>query len=137
VIDRAAIDRDLVIIACAISAGIHAALAPNHLAAGVAAGVGFAAAAALLAGLAFILTQVASPRALGGAAALFGGLIVSYGLAITTGVPLLHPHPEPVDGLALFTKAVEVTGLLASADLLWRRQAAAALPLLRPKGTLA
>jgi hypothetical protein len=46
-------------------------------------------------------------------------------LAVTTGVPVLHPEPEPVDGLALFTKAVEATGL------------AAALNLLRPKGAFA
>jgi hypothetical protein len=43
---------------------------------------------------------------------------VSYGFAITTGVPVLHPDVEPVDGLALFTKAVEIAGLLASLSLL-------------------
>jgi len=52
------------------------------------------------------------------AALVFAGLIVSYGLAITTGVPVLHPDVEPVDGLALFTKAVEIAGLLASLSLL-------------------
>ncbi len=33
-ITPAAIERDLVIVACAISAGIHAALIPDHLAEG-------------------------------------------------------------------------------------------------------
>ena len=38
VIARAAVERDLVIVACAISAGIHAALIPDHLTEGMAAG---------------------------------------------------------------------------------------------------
>ena len=46
------------------------------------------------------------------------GLLVAYALAITSGVPVLHPDPEPVDRLALATKAVEVVGLLAAAHLL-------------------
>ena len=41
---------------------------------------------------------------LAAAAATLSGLLASYALAITTGVPLLQPHPEPVDGLALATK---------------------------------
>lgn len=136
-IGRAAAERDFVIVACAISAGIHAALIPDHLTEGAAAGSGFAAAAALLAALAVVLTRAVSTAALAGAAALFGGLILSYGLAVTTGLPLLHPHPEAVDGLALFTKAVELFGLVAATRLLWRRQSAPALSLHRPKGTLA
>ena len=48
-IGRAAIKRDLVIIACAISAGIHAALTPELLAEGAAAGR-LCGSAALLAG---------------------------------------------------------------------------------------
>ena len=43
-------------------------------------------------------------------------------LAITTGLPLLHPEVEPVTGLALATKAIEAAALLA------------AVRLLRPKG---
>jgi hypothetical protein len=37
----AAIERDLVIVACAISAGIHAALVPDHLNESAGAGIGF------------------------------------------------------------------------------------------------
>ena len=43
---------------------------------------------------------------------------MSYALAVTTGVPLLHPDREAVDLLALGTKAVETVGLLAAAGLL-------------------
>ena len=119
-IARAAIERDLVIVACAISAGIHAALTPDHLAEHPALGAGFAVAAALLIALAIALTRPVSVAALAGAAALFGGLLLSYALAATTGLPLLHPDPEAIDGLALFTKAVELLGLLAAVQLLRR-----------------
>jgi hypothetical protein len=60
-------------------------------------------------------------------------LLVSYALAVTTGLPVLHPETEPVDGLALATKAFELVGLLAAVSLL----RLPAFPLrLQPKGTL-
>jgi hypothetical protein len=117
--------RDLLITACAVSAGIHAALVPAHYAEGAAAGAAFAASAAVLGVLAVALTRNPSRAATAVAAATFAGLLVAYAMAITTGVPLLHPEPEPIDGLALFTKAVEVVGLVAATDLL------------RPKGVYA
>jgi len=137
VITRAAIERDLVIVACAISAGIHAALTPQHVTEGAAAGAGFAAATALLAAAAVVLTLTVGTAALAATAALFAGLLVSYGLAVTTGLPLLHPHPESVDGLAVFTKAVELLGLAAATHLLGRRHPVPSLALTRQKGTLA
>jgi hypothetical protein len=127
VITRVAVERDLVIVACAISAGIHAALTPDHLAERAALGAGFAVAAALLIVLAITLTRVVSVAALIGTAVLLAGLLVSYALAATTGLPLLHPDREAIDGLALFTKAVELLGLLAATDLLRPRQPAQAL----------
>ena len=66
---------------------------------------------------------------------MLAGLLASYALATTTGVPLLHPEAEPVDGLALVTKAIEAAGLLAALSLL-RRRPAAAFSLIQPKGTL-
>lgn len=106
--------RDLVILACAISAGIHGALAPGHFEDGLGPGVGFVAAAVLLAAIAAALTlRPASEPAAAGAAMVLAGLLVSYALATTTGVPVLHPESEPVDGLALATKAIEAVGLLA------------------------
>jgi hypothetical protein len=118
---------DVVILACAVSAGVHGALVPGH-------GVSFAVAAVALAGLVVWLTlRPASLRALGTAAAMLAGLLVSYALAVTTGLPLLHPEPEPVDGLALATKAIETVGLTAAAtSLLWPL----AVTLPQPKGTL-
>lgn len=113
--------RDLVIATCAISAGIHGALVPSHLAEGAAAGSAFAASTALLAGLAVALTRSTSPAAVASAAAAFAALLAAYALAVTTGLPLLHPEPEPLNGLALFTKAVEATGLVAATHLLRMR----------------
>ena len=131
-IPRAVLQRDLLILTCAISAGIHAALVPEHLEEGRAAAGGFAVSAVLLGMLAIALTFRVTPFLLLAAGALMAGLLVSYALAITTGVPILHPDVEPVEGLALFTKAVEIAGLVAAADLLTRTQR---IP--HPKGVLA
>jgi hypothetical protein len=111
---------DFIILACAVSAGIHGALAPDHFEEGTGAGLGFVAATVLLAVFAAYLTRRPTQLALAATAAVFAGLIASYGLAITTGVPILHPEPEAVDGLALFTKAVEGIGLLLAASQLRR-----------------
>ena len=124
---------DVVILTCAISAGIHGALVPGHFDEGTGAGLGFVAATVALAGLVVWLTwRPTSPSALAAAAVTFAGLLGSYALATTTGMPVLHPHPEPVDGLALATKAIEAAGLLAATSLLWRPLVA--LTLVQPKG---
>jgi hypothetical protein len=81
----------------------------------------------------WLTRRPASRPAVAVAAATFLGLLGSYALAMTTGLPVLHPHPEPVDGLALATKAIEAVGLLAAASVLRRPLASFAL---RPKGTL-
>ena len=97
--------------------------------------MGFVAATVALAALVASAHVTAGERARarrGGA--VFAGLLVSYALAITTGLPLLHPDPEPVDGLALATKAIEAVGLLTASSLLWRRRLA--VHLQQPKGTL-
>ena len=110
---------DLVILACAVSAGIHGALVQAHFDEGTGPGLGFVAATLAPAALVVWLTlRPGSRLALFGAAAVLLGLLVSYGLAVTSGVPLLHPDPEPVEGLALATKAFEALGLLAASSLL-------------------
>ena len=124
---------DVVILASAVSGAIHAALAPGHFDEGAGQGLGFVLAAAALAGVVVWLTRrPGSRRALVAAAALFAGLIGGYALATTTGLPVLHPGPEPLDGLALATKAIEAVGLLAATSLL---RCFVAVPLPQPKGT--
>ena len=128
--------RDIVILACAISAGIHGALVPDHLAESTGAGFGFVAATGLLGALVVAMTlRPASALALAGAAALLLGLLASYLLATTTGLPVLHPEPEPADGLALATKAIEAAGLLAALQLLRPGRPAVTATLPYPKGT--
>ena len=127
-------DQRSAVVVCAISAGIHGALVPEHFEEGAGAGLGFAAATVILAVLVVALTaRPASTLALGGAAVVLGGLLASYALAITTGLPVLHPDPEPVDGLALATKAIEAIGLIEALRLLLIGRTAV-IP--QPKGTL-
>lgn len=128
------IEREVVIVACAVSAGVHAALVPTHLSDGTAAGAAFLAAAVLTAGLAVGLTFTTGPALVGLASLTLAGLILSYGLAATAGLPVVHPSPEPIDGLALATKLVEAAGLLAALDIV-RRESITAAGNLRPKGT--
>lgn len=130
----AALRLDLVIVACAISAGIHGALVREHFQEGTGAGLGFVAATVVLALLAVVLTRRPSQLALVAAAAVLTGLIASYALVITTGFPVLHPEAEAVDGLAVFTKAVEGAGLVLATSLL--RRPSLAISLTQPKGTL-
>jgi hypothetical protein len=124
---------DIVILVCAISAGVHGALVKDHFQEGTGAGVGFVVAAVLLAAVAIILTHHRSQRVVVGAAVILAGLIVSYMLVITTGVPVLHPDVEAVNGLALFSKTIEVLGLLAASSLIRRPSFST---LTQPKGTL-
>jgi CHASE2 domain-containing sensor protein len=126
---------DVVILACAVSAGIHGALAPAHFDEGFGAGVGFVAATVVLALLVVALTRrPTSERLLACAVVALLGLILSYLLAVTTGLPVIHPKAEPIDGLALATKAIEAVGLLAASSLL--RRPRVGLSLLQPKGNL-
>jgi hypothetical protein len=125
---------DVVILACAISAGIHGALAPEHFTKGTGAGLGFVTATVLLAAVAAgVRLYPESPLVFTGAAAVFAGLLASYVLAVTSGLPVLHPQPESVDGLAVATKAIELVGLLAATAAFRRPKVASRLP--EPKGT--
>ncbi len=123
---------NIVILTCAVSAGIHGALVEDHFREGAGAGIGFAVATVLLAAVALMLTRRPSQFAVFAAAAILIGLIAAYGFAITTGVPVLHPEVETVDGLALFTKAVEGLGAVAAMSLVRPKSF---VSLTQPKGT--
>jgi hypothetical protein len=82
-----------------------------------------------------LTVQPASGLALAGAVAVFVGLLVSYAFATTTGLFVLHPEPQPVDVLALATKAIEAFGLLAASRLMRRGRPAVPATLPQPKGT--
>jgi hypothetical protein len=129
-------ERDLVIVACAVSAGIHGALVHEHFAEGAGAGTGFLVSTILLAVYGVALTDSDDAVLLASTALMFTGLIAAYVLAVTTGVPVLHPEVEAVDGLALFTKAIELVGLAASLQLLAAGRAPRRRPILRTERTL-
>jgi hypothetical protein len=103
------VSRDVLVLACAVSAGVHAALAPRH--------PSFLPAAAALAALAVGLARSDRKELVDGAIVVLAGLIGSYALAVTTGIPILHPEPDEVTGLGLATKAVEAAGVLAALQL--------------------
>ena len=129
------LERDIVIVACAISAGVHAALVRDHFEEGAAAGIGFLAAAVLLVGLVVVLTyQPASLVAIAAAGAVLAGLLASYAFATTTGIPLHHPELEPIDALALATKAIEAFGLVAALRSIGRDRPAIARSVVQTKG---
>ena len=124
------------VVVCAVSAGIHAGLTPEHLREEPAAGYGFLVSTLLLAGLAVALTlRPASRTAAAASAAVLAGLLVAYAFAVTTGVPVLHPDVEPADWLSLATKAVELAGLAAALLVLVPDRPTGRLTRLQPKGT--
>jgi apolipoprotein N-acyltransferase len=110
---------DVVVCACAASAGVHAGLAPEHLREATRLGVAFIASVVLLAAAAAVLaTHDESRRAAKAAALLLVGLIAAYVLSRTTGIPWLEPEAEPVDAVGLVTKLVEALGLLFALTLI-------------------
>ena len=111
------------LVAGAVSAGVHAGLAPEHLREWLPLGAAFVAAAATAAALAAALElRPASPwppRLLGG---LLGGLVVAYALTRLTPLPPLAPEREPLDTLGVLTSGVEAAGLAAALLLSRARQ---------------
>ena len=72
------LEWDAVIVVCAISAGIHGALTPEHFSEGTGAGLGFLVATVLLAALATVLTvRPPSATALATSGVVLTGLIAS------------------------------------------------------------
>jgi hypothetical protein len=109
---------DVLVLAAAVSAGVHAGLAPEHLHEWLPLGASFVAAAAAAAfGVAALVLRPASvwpPRALG---ALLGGLVVAYAATRLAALPPLDPDREPLDALGVFTSALEAAGLVAALRL--------------------
>jgi len=99
--------------ACAVSAGAHAGLVPEHLREAPQLGVAFILAAGLLVAAATALAiRPGSLRAARSAALLLAGLIGLYAASRISGIPLLEPHAEPFDAVGATTKLVEAFGLV-------------------------
>jgi hypothetical protein len=110
-------DVSLVLAACAISAGTHAALVPSHLEHDPHLGLAFVVAVGVLLTLGVAVVLSTTARAAQAAALVFASLIASYAAATTVGLPVLSVEPEPVDGVALVTKLVETVGLVFALKL--------------------
>jgi hypothetical protein len=103
----------IVVAACAVSAGAHAGLVPEHMREAPQLGAAFVVAVALLLATAIVLAI--RPDSLGAArsaALLLAGLVACYAASRTTGIPLLEPHVEPLDAVGVTTKLVEAVGLV-------------------------
>jgi hypothetical protein len=108
----------LLVLAGAVSAGVHAGLAPEHLHEWPPLGAAFAvaAAAAALAVVALVLRPASAwpPRILG---ALLGGLVVAYALTRLAALPPLDPEREALDLVGVCTCAFEALGAGAAVRL--------------------
>ena len=103
------------------SAGVHAALVPEHLHESTALGIAFAGSAVALA---LVAVATRTPRqdswAPAAAAVVLLATAAAYLLSRTTGLPGLITDPEEVDPLGVVTSSAEVVAA-AAAVLLSRR----------------
>jgi hypothetical protein len=110
--------HDGLIVCCAISAGVHAALVPEHMRESVVTGAGFVVSTVALVAAVVGLTVRPESRTVTSFSALaLLGMVVAYVVASSSGIPVLHPDVDPVDTLGVSTKAVEVLGLGLAASL--------------------
>ena len=115
--------RHVVTVVCAASAGVHAALVPEHLLESRSLGLAFVVDALLLALAALV---VRDPRhdgwAPAAAAWLLGGTAGAYLLSRTTAIPGLVPHREALDLLGFVISTAEVVAVLAAVRLITRKE---------------
>ena len=131
------LERTLVAASCGISAGVHAALVPEHLRESASLGWSFALATLLLAACAVALERRWESRwPVRLAAVVLAGLIASYWATRLAHIPGLDSTPEAVEVVGVATKIVEAAGLLLALHLsLSRAPGRALVPMLRQKGT--
>ena len=108
----------LLALAVTFSAGIHAALVPEHLKEMPPLGYSFIGAAVIGAALAWALVSRPNDRRIPLLAGLFClGQIVTWLLFVTVPIPLFSGTPEPVETIALISKAVELYGFAIALSL--------------------
>ena len=107
-----------ILIACAFSAGVHLALAPEHLAESPRLGAGFLIAATVLlaSGLAVFVFPEADSAPLT-VALMCAGLIAAYAASRTIGLPGLEPEPESLDAIGLVTQVPQLGALILALRL--------------------
>jgi hypothetical protein len=130
------LERALVAAACGISAGVHAALVPEHLRETAPLGWSFVLATLLLAACAVALERRRESRwPVRLSAVVLAGLIAGYWATRLSHVPGLDSTPEAVDVVGVATKVVEAAGLVLALHLSLSRAPGRALAsVLRQKG---
>ena len=98
-------------VACAVSAGVHAALVVPHLHESPLLASAFAGSVvALLAAALLLAGSPADVRTRRGAGLLLLLMCCAYVATRTTGLPVLAPEPEALDPVGVATQAVQLTG---------------------------
>lgn len=110
----ATLARNIVLIACAASAGVHAGLVPSHLAENPWLGLAFAGAVGLLLALTVSLARTREPRRGPLRPPRLAVLIVAYSLSRTVGLAPLEEQVESIDAIGVLTQIVQVAGLIAA-----------------------
>ena len=116
----------LLALAVMFSAGIHAALVPEHLQEMPPLGWSFIAAAAIGVALACALVTRPENQLFARLAALFLAVeVLAWVLFVIAAVPGFSGTPEPVETIALVCKAAELIGLWLAVAIGWPDQTAA------------
>jgi hypothetical protein len=119
----------LLALAVAVSAGIHTGLTPEHLKEMPRLGDSFIVAATLGTAIAVALISRPEDRRIAAVAGLFClAQIVAWTLFVTIRVPVFPGTPEPVETIALVSKAVEAVGIALALGLVRSRGVARAKP---------
>ena len=104
---------DALVVAGAVGAGVHAALAPEHLREWAPHGTSFLAAAVVLGvAVAALALRPADVRAARTVGLVLATLVAGYVATRLAAVPPLDPDREPFDALGICTTAIEAAGLL-------------------------
>lgn len=114
--------RLAVVSTCAASAGVHAALTPDHLRESLVLGVAFAVSVLALGASALVVRE----PGLDSWAPVVSGCVLAvtaaaYALSRTVGIPWLVPDPEPLDALGLATFVAELAAAGAATSLIPRK----------------
>jgi hypothetical protein len=113
----------LLALAVTFSAGIHAALVPEHVKEMPPLGYSFIAAAVIGAGIAWALVTRPNDRRIPAMAVAFlAAQILAWVLFVTVHLPGFSGTPESIEAIALVSKAAELLGIVVGLPLVAFRQ---------------